>query len=211
MRADRVRRLVLADDRALAGASLADRVARAAARAGIEVVRRLRLHPDDDPEDGVEVPGGLGADVRAERAHAFLYAGAYRPFALAVLRAVHAASPRLRLYGTDDLALAPRLPAQAGRAGRRLLLTGVRPPAGPEAAEFARRYAREYGERPHPQAVLGYQAMRLVLDAVRAAGPAAKSRRRVIREALGRAGSPGASFARFTVDGSRLLEVRSRR
>ena len=207
MRSDGVRRLVLADDRELSGSSLGDRLTRLARGAGIEVVDRARLDPDDDAEDGIEVPSGLGRNVRAEGADAFLYAGAYRPFAVEVLKSVHAANPGVGLYGADDLALAPSLPEQAGAAGRRLVLTGVRAPEGADVSVFARAFEREYGERPHPQAVFGYRAMRLVLDAVGRAGPDANSRRRVIREALAQARSPRSRFGRFKVEGNRLIPV----
>jgi branched-chain amino acid transport system substrate-binding protein len=207
MRRDGVRRLVLADDRELSGSSLGDRLTRLARTSGIEIVRRIRLEADDDSEDGIEVPDDLGRDVREERADAFLYAGSYRPFAVEVLEAVHADNPRLALYGADDLALAPDLPARVGAAGRRLTLTGVASPSGAMADGFARRFEAEYGRRPHPQAVFGYRAMRLVLDAVRRAGPDAKSRRRVIREALRRAGTPRSRFGRFKVEGNRLIAV----
>jgi branched-chain amino acid transport system substrate-binding protein len=207
MRSDGVRRMMLADDRELAGTSLGDRLTRLARGAGIEIVDRERLDPDDDAEDGIEVPDGLGREVRRERADAFMYAGAYRPFAVEVLKAVHAENPRVGLYGADDLALAPELPEKAGAAGRQLLLTGVRAPRGSEASEFARRFEREFGREPHPQAVLGYQAMRIVLDAVSRSGPDAKSRRRVIREALQQAGSPRTRFGRFRVEGNRLIPI----
>ena len=207
MRGDGVRRLVLADDKELSGASLGDRLARLARTSGIEIVRRIRLDPDDDAEDGIEVPAGLARDVREERADAFLYAGSYRPFATEVLNAVHDASPGLELYAPDDLALAPGLPARAGAAGARLTLTGIRAPRDAMSAAFARAFRREYGRQPHPQAVFGYQAMRVVLDAVARSGADAKSRRRVIREALRRAGAPRSRFGRFKVRGNRLIAV----
>ena len=209
MRRDGVRRLLLADDRELSGTGLGDRLARLARTAGIEIVGRARLDPDDDVDDGIEVPDGLGRDVRTQRADAFFYAGAYRPFAVEVLKRVHRENPGVGLYGTDDLALAPELPAQVGAAGRRLVLAGVRTPPGAAAASFARGFEREYGERPHPQAIFGYQAMRLVLRAVARAGADAKSRRRVIREALKEARGPSARFGRFTVQGNRLIPVAS--
>jgi branched-chain amino acid transport system substrate-binding protein len=209
MRSNGVRRVLLADDRELAGSSLGDRLTRAARTAGIDIVDRRRLDPDDDAKDGIEVPDNIGRQVRSEKADAFMYAGTYRPFALAVLKQVHKENPNVGLYANDDLALAPDLPAQAGAAGSQLVLAGVAAPKDKEASDFARRFTQEYGESPHPQAVLGYQAMKLVLDAVRRAGPDAASRRRVIREALEQAGSPRTRFGRFRVEGNRLIPAGS--
>jgi branched-chain amino acid transport system substrate-binding protein len=198
MAAHDVERVVLADDRRLSGTSLGDRVARQADRAGMEVVERLRL------DGGAGVPADLGSDVLAHRADAFLYAGASGDFAAGVLRAVHAAAPRLRLYGTDDLTLTPGLAERAGPAADRLQLTGVDPG---ESAAFERRFEAAYGARPDRQAILGYRAMRLVLEAVRGAGKDAGSRRAVIRRAVGEAGRPQATFSRYRVEQQVLVRV----
>jgi branched-chain amino acid transport system substrate-binding protein len=198
-----VRRLVLADDRQLAGASLADRIAALAPEAGIDVVERLRLDP------GGEVPDGVGRDVRRQRADAFLYAGAGGDFAGALLRRVHAAAPQVLLLGTDDLALAPGLAGAAGDARDRLVLTGIEPRPVEGADDFARRFAAAYGRAPDRQAVLGYDAMRLVLRAIARAGAGASSRQAVIRQALGGSGDPRARFVRYRVEGNRLVRVGS--
>jgi branched-chain amino acid transport system substrate-binding protein len=193
-----VRRLVLADDRQLAGTRLGDRVARLAREAGIEVVDRKRL------DIGGEAPEGLGEDVRAERPDAFLYTGAYADAAAEMLQDIHAEAPGVRLYGSDELTLAPELPERAGPAAERLQLTGVDPV---ETAAFERRFEAAYGERPDRQAVLGYRAMELVLDAIRAAGDDAASRRVVIRRAVESAGRPRARFTRYRVEDERLVTV----
>jgi branched-chain amino acid transport system substrate-binding protein len=199
MRGQGVRRLALADDRKLAGQTLADEVARAAERAGIELTGRERLDPGD------EVPESLGEDVTGERPDAFFYAGAYTDFAAGVLRAVHAADPSVRLYGSDDLAVAPDLPSSAGPAADRLVLTALDPG---ETADFERRFEAAYGERPERQAILGYRAMQLVLAAIRAAGEDAARRREVVEQGIRAAGTPLATFARYRVQGERLVRVR---
>jgi len=201
MRDARVRRLVVADDRELAGTSMGDRVTRAAERAGVQVVDRLRLDAGDD------VPDDLGRDVRRQRPDGFFYAGRYSDFALDVLDRVHAAAPRLRLYAPDDLAIAPQLAARTGPAADRLLLTAIAPPAGPSARTFARRFRAAYGREPDRQAILGYDAMRLVLRAIGDAGAEADSRRVVTTKALAALTAPPAGFARFRVDGNRLVPV----
>jgi len=199
-----VRRLVIADDRLLAGAGLGDRVARLARRAGIRVVERVRLDP------GGDVPDGLGREVRRERADAFLYTGAGGAFGAGVLRRVHADAPGVLLFGGDDVTLEPGLPGRAGPAGEELLLTSIdaRPVTGDDA--FARRFAAACGRAPDRHAILGYDAMRVVLGAVTRAGAAAASRRRVVREALSASRSPRARFARYRVKRNRLVRVRPR-
>jgi branched-chain amino acid transport system substrate-binding protein len=193
-----VRRLALADDRRPAGASLADRVTRLAEAAGIRVVGRGRL----DPADGV--PEELGRDVRRDRAEAFLYTGAGGGFGAEVLRRVHAGAPGVALFGGDELTLLPGLAERVGPAGERLVVTALQPR---EAAAFTRRFAAAYGRRPGSQAVLGYDAMRLVLDAVRRAGAGASSRRAVIRQALESSRAPATRFNRYRVEGNDLVTV----
>jgi ABC-type branched-subunit amino acid transport system substrate-binding protein len=57
-------------------------------------------------------------------------------------------------------------------------------PSRARAAAFARRFESAFGRRPHPRAVLGYDAMRLVLRAMTAAGDGKARRRVVAREVL---------------------------
>lgn len=201
MRASGVKRLSLADDRALSGTSMGDRVARLAEAAGIEIVDRLRLRVTD------EVPEGLARRVHRERPDAFFYAGAYGRFALQVLDAVHEGAPELPLYAPDDLAIAPELPTMAGRAASQLELTGVEAPEDGAQRKFEREFRRFYGRQPGDSAVLGYEAMKVVLDAIGHAGARADSRSVVIAEALRAARSPRASFARFRVRGNRLVPI----
>jgi branched-chain amino acid transport system substrate-binding protein len=193
-----VRRVAMADDRQVAAAALLDRLTARLRARGIEVVDRERLDPRRD------VPDDLGRDVRSDRAEAFVYGGAYRPFAVDVLRAVHAAAPRVALLGADGMALAPALPARAGAAGDRLVLTAVAPRRDPA---FAARFEARYGHEPHPHAVLGYAAMRLVIRAIDRAGADASRRPTVIREALRMGAEPLASFATFRIADTGLVRV----
>jgi branched-chain amino acid transport system substrate-binding protein len=201
MRSGGVQRLVIADDRQLAGTSMGDRVTSLAREAGIDVVDRKRLNARGD------VPDDLGDDVEARRADAFFYGGGYGTFAVDVLQQVHAADDAVRLYGTDDLAISPDLPERASAVSGRLELTGVDPSPAGDARDFERRFEARFGERPDRQAVLGYRAMRLVLAAIARAGEDADSRREVTRRTLELAGEPRARFVRYRVEGERLVRV----
>jgi len=201
LRARGARRVALADDRQLAGTRLADRIARIATAAGIEVVARERLDARG------EVPADLGRDVRAARADAFVYTGGGGAFGAGVLRRVHAGAPRTLLLAGDELTLQPGLADRAGSAGERLVLTGIDPRPASGGTAFARRFAALCGREPGRQAILGYDAMRLVLRAIARAGVDATSRQRVIREALALPERQRARFARFRVQRNRLVRV----
>jgi branched-chain amino acid transport system substrate-binding protein len=193
------RRVVLADDRDPGGSSLGDRLARRLEQAGTEVVDRMRLDADGDP------PASIGRAVRALDADAFVYLGAYRPFAVRILRTVAADAPRARLVGTDALALGPDLPRQVAPFARRLTLTAVVGPAGGLDA-FRARHREAFGTDPGPQAVFGYRSMRLVLEGIRRAGAGATSRRTVVRTTLEAARDlRRGRFAAFRVRGGRLV------
>jgi branched-chain amino acid transport system substrate-binding protein len=198
-----VRRAWLADDRRVASTALVDRLSRALRSAGIEVVDRERFDPDGD------VPDDLAEDVRDDRADAFVYGGSYRPFAIDVLRAVHAGAPRVQLFAPDGVAIDPELAQRAGGAGDRLLLTGIAPDAQAAGPEFAKRFRDRYGTDPDRRAALGYAAMQLVLQAIERAGADAASRPDVIAQALRIAGGPRAKFAPFRIVGGRLVRAPS--
>jgi branched-chain amino acid transport system substrate-binding protein len=194
-----VRRASLADDRQVGAHSLADRLAARMRTVGIEVVDRESLNPRG------EIPDDLARDVREDRAEAFVYLGSYRPFAVDMLRAVHAGAPRVDLFAPDGVALGPDLPQRAAAAADRLLLTGLVPDPGARRRSFARRFEERYGDEPHGRAVLGYEAMQLVLSAIERAGEDASSRPAVIREALRIAGEPRAGFVPLRISGGRLV------
>ena len=200
MRRRGMRRAWLADDRQGAGIALIDRLARRLRQSGIDVVDRERLDPRG------EVPDDLGEDVLDDRADAFVYGGSYRPFAVDVLRAVHAAAPRVELFAADALAVGPDLAARAGGAADRLLVTALAPRRD---AAFERRFRSRYGREPDARAVLGYAAMQLVLQAIEGAGDDAASRPEVIAQALRIVEGPRATFAPFRFAGGRLVRAPS--
>ena len=137
-----------------------------------------------DPEDAD--PRAVAAEMRTLRADAFLYAGAYAPRVAPIFQAVAAAAPRARLLAPSALA-GEAFTSALGRAGARTLLTA--PWLGlaaypPSARAFAARYERRWGAAPPPQALYGYEAMSVVLDAIRRAGEQGNERGAVIDELL---------------------------
>ena len=120
----------------------------------------------DEPEEIAD----LLEEVAAERPDAILYAGPAGPLSSAVLAALAARLPAVPVLGGPPLAAGPgfqRAPA-AGCA-----LTGV-----PRSASLGSRGRRLLADLRHangrdigPEALLGYEAMRLALDAVEDGGP----------------------------------------
>jgi branched-chain amino acid transport system substrate-binding protein len=168
-------RLVIVHDDRLFGRALAAQAAVAAGRVGLAVA-----DVQEASEDPAAYPG-LAQKLAQKQPDAVLYAGIGDATAGALLTALERAMPGAALYGTSGLALAsppplalppiqvvkPAMPAASyGRATRRLL--GRLSPSGTAPVE----------------GLYGYEAMRLVLDAIDAAGSDSDDRVVVARAAL---------------------------
>jgi branched-chain amino acid transport system substrate-binding protein len=176
MQDERVRRLYLVHDEKQYGQSLALAVARRARTRGVEVVKSQAVNLDDTD------PRALAAEVASSGADAFLYAGSLADRVAPLFMAVAAAAPRVQLFAPS--ALADEVFARAlGAAGDRTFITapwlglGAYPPS---ARSFAETYERSWRTPPPPQALYGFEAMSVVLEAIRRAGNDGNDRGKVI-------------------------------
>jgi branched-chain amino acid transport system substrate-binding protein len=114
--------------------------------------------------------------ARLGGADCFAFAGLSSSVATGAYEDFGAALPRADLFGPDRLADAGFTDPDAGgisaALARRIRLTVLAlPPDYPPASEsFARDYQQAYDEKPRPSALYGYEAMRLVLDAIGGSG-----------------------------------------
>jgi branched-chain amino acid transport system substrate-binding protein len=135
-------------------------------------------------EDESEI-AGLPKEAAAKGADAFLYAGGPDPPVPSLYDAVAKALPQATLLGTYTQANDAF--ARAVAPGTRVLATapwlGLKayPPA---ARRLALRYERRYGEPMPAIALYGYEAMAVVLDAIRRAGGHGNDRAKLIKELL---------------------------
>lgn len=181
MQREDVKRIALLTDEDPPGLALADAV-RAVARAHgvtVAVVESVDAHAQQHPE--------LVEAVLARRLDAVLYAGGKPDVAVRVWRELASADPQLKLFAPSALAdpsFAARVAAVGGGTyvTRPLLPLGAYPPT---ARRFARSFAAAHGEAPPPEALYGYESMRSVLGAIRAAergvGDGSISRSDVVR------------------------------
>ena len=213
------RRLQVLDDLDVSGRGLATGVGRAAAAAGIEVGGREELRADVHvAEEAAAITRG-GADC-------VLFAGALADWVPDLFDALHAADPQLELFGGDGLASDAFAAAlRAGTQARTHLTApvGVLEPR-PGVRAFLRRYRKALGADARTGALYGYEAMRLVLAAIKRAGPLGNDRTAVTRAlfALGERNSPlgryridragnttSATYSRLTLRGGRLVRRRT--
>jgi branched-chain amino acid transport system substrate-binding protein len=156
------RRIALIQDEQLFGRALAEQVRFAAARLGIAVVDVVEAHED---------PSGypaLAQRLAATRPDAVVYTGLGDSEVGALLGTVRGALPRMPLYGGSALATAapppPALPATAVLKPA-LALSGY----GPRGRRVLARLAHARGGPVGTEALYGYEAVQVVLDAIRTA------------------------------------------
>ena len=177
MRSLGVRRVYVLDDQNPFQAPLAQLVATQAEQAGIAVAAHDSI---------VATPGSVFTGeiekIQRSKAQAVFFAGGDGAGTAALWRALHRADPRLLLIGPSALST-PVFASAIGAAGASTYLTtpvlalGLYPPA---AARVLRDYRRQFGGQPGAYALYGFEAMSVVLDAIRAAGSRGNDRKAVI-------------------------------
>ncbi|MEA2403424.1 MAG: branched-chain amino acid transport system substrate-binding protein [Thermoleophilaceae bacterium] len=155
------RKVAIVHDGLLFGRELATQVAAAAETAGIKVTDTKEFEAKQD-SDGY---AGLAGDITSGKPDAVIYTGLARPGSGRMLDQVERAQPGVPLYGSRALA------RQAGE-GAGLPSVDVLSPVLParlyprSGRDVLRRLTRQRGETVEADALYGYDAMRIVLEAL---------------------------------------------
>jgi branched-chain amino acid transport system substrate-binding protein len=176
-----VHRLFVIDDQNAFEMPLASIVAADAKNAGVDVV----AHDSIQVEPGSNFTGEVQKVSRLHAAAVFLAAG---PGAgtVALWRMLHQADPDLLLLGTSSMDNAS-FTSQIGAAETQTYLTTPLLPTRlyPSAAQrVLSAYRSTFGSAGEAEALYGYEAMSLVLDAIRASGSRGNNRQAVIAKVL---------------------------
>ena len=171
-------RLAVVQDERLFSHELAAEAVVAAARAHLAVVGVA-----DAKDDPTSYPG-LAVAVAQMKPDAVLYTGVGAPATGGLLDAIRAALPHAHLYASSALATASPPPAELAAS-----VDVVKPalPASrypPDGRRVLARLGAELGAPVAAEALYGYEAMEVVLDAIRRAGRAGNDRVAVARMAL---------------------------
>jgi branched-chain amino acid transport system substrate-binding protein len=172
-----VHRLYVLDDQEPFEMPLADIVADFAERAGITVVTHDSI--STAPE---AVFTGAVEKIVESHAQAVFLAGSEGPGTVALWRDLYRAEPNLLLLGSSSMD-GEAFTSQIGAAGADTYLTTPVLPVRlypPAAQGVLRHYRSVFGAQGGPYALYGYEAMTLVLDAVRGAGARGNDRQTVI-------------------------------
>ncbi len=131
----------------------------------------------------------LAARAAAKRADCVVFSGSTSGNAVQLFKDLAAALPQAKLFGGDGVVTGAFVnPAEGGiptDVGNRTKLTlfaldaGHYPPAG---RAFLRDYKKRYGVTPDPLAIYGHEAMLLMLDSIKRAGPKGDQRKAVLEQ-----------------------------
>jgi branched-chain amino acid transport system substrate-binding protein len=188
------RRVMVLDDRDVAGRGLSVGVERTAVAEGIEVVGTEGLRPGFDVQ--AEARG-----VAEGEADCVVVAAALADWVPEFFDALHAADPQLELFGGSDLASDGFAGSLARGTQARTHLTsppGVLEPL-PAVRDFDRRYREAFRLPPRTGAIYGHEAMGLVLAAIEGAGAKGNDRTAVTR-ALFSLGERRGPFGAYRID-----------
>jgi len=165
------------DDQNPVSVPLATIVAGDAKSAGIRLTGRESV-----PTTRGSVYEKLVEKIANSGADAVFIAGEGTPAAARLWQALHRTDPQLKLLASSGM-LTPRFVSNLGAAGPSSYLTTplLSDSSYPAAAQrVLADYHRSFNAPADPWALYGYEAMKLVLDAVAASGPHATDRREVI-------------------------------
>lgn len=144
-------------------------------------------------QDTLDVPFAQGsfvgeiARIAATRPQAVFFSGLPTPGAASLFAQLHSALPRVRLLGSSALSNPAFLSRLGAAADVTLLGTPALPPAAypPSAQGILRRCARRYRTTSSAYVLYGYEAMGVVLSAIRSSGARGDDRRAVVESFFG--------------------------
>jgi len=177
MKALGVKRVYVLDDQGPFEVPLAALVAGDAAQAGITVAGHDSLDTTATTSFSGEV-----AKVGESGAQAVFFAGGTGSGTVALWRQLHSAQPKLLLLGCSDMVNGSFTSAIGGAAASTYLTTPILPTGEypRAAARVLEAYRRRFGGEGGAYALYGYEAMSVVLLAIREAGPRGDDRQAVI-------------------------------
>ena len=180
-------RIVILNDKELYGRTLAANVVASARALGLRVLLNRGFN--------TRAPNyhQLVARLAALRADCALFSGTTPNNAVQLFRDLAAGLPHATLFGPNGVAESDFVdPAQGGLPPAAAVRTWITTPTLDEARyppsaarDFYIPYRRAYGPLPpEPYAIYGYEAMRLVLNAIAQAGPHGYQRAAVLRQLM---------------------------
>lgn len=172
-------KLYITNDKEVYGLGLANAVAEAAKAQGIQVLGN----------DGIDVKAAnfrsLAAKIKSAGADCFFHGGITQNKGVQLFKDINAASPDAKLFGPDGVAESPFTENLGPKVEKQVYITvpTLDPSEYPPAAQkFFKDFEAKYGKTPEPYTIYGYEAMNLVLLAIKNAGDKGNDRKAVVDE-----------------------------
>jgi branched-chain amino acid transport system substrate-binding protein len=173
MKTDGCTKVAIANDKETYGAGLAELLQIKAKAIGVTIVSNTPIQKD--------APNfrSYAQKIKGEGADCFIFSGVTANGAIQINKDVGAALPNAKLYGPDGTCESgftnpskKGIPASLGRRFKCTVAT-LDLNSYPGGRDFLAAFKAAYGNsNPDPYAIYGYEAMKLVLDTIKAAGSA---------------------------------------
>ena len=182
MKEDGCTAVAMANDKETYGAGLARLVEITAKEQGVNIVANEGIQKEAANFRAV------ASKFKGQNADCFLFAGVTANGAVQIFKDVESAMPDAQLYGPDGVCESgftnpakDGIPKEVGAKFKCTVAT-LDLESYPGGQEFIKAFEAEYGEaNPDPYAIYGYEAMQLVIDTIKAAGPEGTSREGVLK------------------------------
>jgi branched-chain amino acid transport system substrate-binding protein len=172
------------NDKEVYGKGLATQVEKIAGEQQLEVLGN----------DGIDTKAAnfraLADKVKGASAGCFFFGGITQNKGVQVFKDVAAGSPDIKMFGPDGVAESAFTEKVGSKLEPNIYITNptLDPKFYPPAAQkFFDDFKKKYGKDPEPYAIYGFEAMAVTLEAIEAAGDAAKADtegRKAVREAF---------------------------
>jgi branched-chain amino acid transport system substrate-binding protein len=147
-------------------------------------------------QQGLQIAGNDGIDTKAANfralagkiassgADCFFFGGITQNKGVQVFKDVGAANPQIKMFGPDGVAESAFSSKIGSDIEKRTWITNptLDPKLYPASAQqFFQKFKAKYGKDPEPYAIYGYEAMSVVLNAIKAAGDKGNDRAEVVK------------------------------
>jgi branched-chain amino acid transport system substrate-binding protein len=176
MKDNGVTKVYILNDKEVYGKGIATQVESIAKAQGLQVLGN----------DGIDTKAAnfrsLAAKVKSSGADAMFFGGITQNKGVQLWKDVYAANPTIKLFGPDGVAESP-FTTKIGDSEKNTYVSAptLDPKLYPASGkEFFKAFKDKYGKDPEPYAIYGYEAMGIVLDAMKRAGDKCNDRQAVL-------------------------------
>jgi branched-chain amino acid transport system substrate-binding protein len=174
-----VTKLYILNDKEVYGKGIADQVEKIGKEQGIDVLGN----------DGIDTKAAnfraLASKIKSSGADGFFFGGITQNKGVQVFKDVQASNPDIKMFGPDGVAESAFTEKLGSKVEKNVFITNptLDPKEYPPAAQdFFKEFKSKYGKDPEPYAIYGYEAMSIVLEAIKNAGDKGKDRQAVVDE-----------------------------